>query len=70
MKQFRANAIEKQAETTEELLTTLTENNTKQMETLIKSMTKTMKDMMQHQKQSIDAKQHQQCRQRRETKEQ
>ncbi len=55
MKQFRANAIEKQAETTEELLTTLTENNTKQMETLIKSMTKTMKDMMQHQKQSKDA---------------
>ena len=38
-KQFKANLIEEQAEATEELVTTLTENHTRQMETLIKSMT-------------------------------
>jgi hypothetical protein len=30
-KQFKANAIEEQAEVTEELINTLTENNTRQM---------------------------------------
>ena len=45
-KQFKANAIDKQAETTEELIAALTEAHTKQMETLIKSTTETMKEMM------------------------
>jgi hypothetical protein len=46
-KQFRANAIEKQAEAMEELIAYLTENHTRQMETLIKSTTEAMKEMMQ-----------------------
>jgi hypothetical protein len=46
-KQFRANAIEEQAEVTEELIAFLTENHTRQMETLIKSTTEAMKEMMQ-----------------------
>jgi hypothetical protein len=46
-KQFKANLIEEQAEATEELITTLTENHTHQMETLIKSTTDAMKEMMQ-----------------------
>lgn len=45
-KQFKANAIEEQAEATEELIAALTEAHTKQMETLIKSTTETMKEMM------------------------
>ena len=45
-KQFKANAIDEQAEATEELIAALTEAHTKQMETLIKSTTDTMKEMM------------------------
>jgi hypothetical protein len=45
-KQFKANAIDEQAEATEELIAALTEAQTKQMETLIKSTTETMKEMM------------------------
>ena len=36
-KQFKANAIEEQAEATEELIAALTENHTRQIEMLIKS---------------------------------
>ena len=46
-KQFKANLIQEQAKATEELITTLTENHTHQMETLIKSTTDAMKEMMQ-----------------------
>jgi len=45
-KQFKANVIDEQAEATEELIAALTEAHTKQMETLIKSTTDTMKEMM------------------------
>ena len=45
-KQFKANAIDEQAEATEELIAALTETHTKQMETLIKSTTDAMKEMM------------------------
>ena len=45
-KQFKANLIEEQAEATEELIATLTEKHTRQMETLIKSTTDAMKEMM------------------------
>ncbi len=45
-KQFKANAIDEQAEATEELIAALTEAHTKQMETLIKSTTDAMKEMM------------------------
>ena len=45
-KQFKANAIEEQAEATEELIAALTDAHTKQMESLIKSTTDTMKEMM------------------------
>ena len=45
-KQFKANAIDEQAEATEELIAALTDAHTKQMETLIKSTTDTMKEMM------------------------
>jgi hypothetical protein len=45
-KQFKANAIEEQAEATEELINALTENRTRQMEALIRSMTEAMKEMM------------------------
>ena len=45
-KQFKANVINEQAEATKELITALTEAHTKQMETLIKSKTNTMKEMM------------------------
>jgi hypothetical protein len=46
-KQFKANAMEEQVEATEELIATLTENHTSQMETLIKSTMDAMKEMMQ-----------------------
>jgi len=47
-KQFnKANLIQEQAEATEELIATLTENHTRQMEALIKSTTDAMKEMMQ-----------------------
>ena len=45
-KQFKANAINEQAEATKELIAALTEAHTKQMKTLIKSTTNTMKAMM------------------------
>ena len=45
-KQFKANAIDEQAEATEELIAALTEAHTRQMETLIKSNTENMKEMM------------------------
>ncbi len=45
-KQFKANAIEEQAEATEELIPSLTENHTHQIEMHIKSTTDAMKEMM------------------------
>ena len=45
-KQFKANAIDEQAEATEELIAALTEAHTKHIETLIKSTTETIKEMM------------------------
>ncbi len=45
-KNFKANMIEEQAEVTEELIATLTEKHTQQMESLIKSTTEAMKEMM------------------------
>jgi hypothetical protein len=45
-RQFKANAIEEQAEAMEELIHTLTENHTRQMEALIRSTTEAMKEMM------------------------
>ncbi len=46
-KQFNANAMEEQAKATEELITALTENHTRQIEMLIKSTMDAMKEMMQ-----------------------
>ena len=45
-KQFKANAIDEQAKATEELIAALTEAHTKHIETLIKSTTETIKEMM------------------------
>jgi hypothetical protein len=45
-KQFKANAIEEQAEATEELINAFTENHMCQMEALIRSMSEIMKEMM------------------------
>jgi hypothetical protein len=45
-KHFKANLIQEQAEATEELIATLMETHTRQMETLIKSTTNAMKEMM------------------------
>jgi hypothetical protein len=45
-KHFQANVIQEQADATEELIVTLTENHTFQMETLIKSTTDAVKEMM------------------------
>ena len=45
-RQFKANAIEQQAEATEELINVLTEKHTSQMEALIRSNTEAMKEMM------------------------
>jgi hypothetical protein len=45
-KNFKANMIKEQAEAMEELITALTENHTCQMETLIKSTTDAMKEIM------------------------
>jgi hypothetical protein len=45
-KNFKANMIEEQAEATEELIAALTEKHTQQMETLIKSTTDAMKEML------------------------
>jgi hypothetical protein len=45
-KNFKANMIQEQAEATEELIVALTEKHTEQMESLIKSTTEAMKEMM------------------------
>jgi hypothetical protein len=45
-KNFKANMIKEQAEATEELIAALTKNHTRQIETLIKSTTKAIKEMM------------------------
>jgi hypothetical protein len=45
-KRFKANAMQEQAEVTEDLIAMLTKIHTCQMETLIKSTTKAMKEMM------------------------
>jgi hypothetical protein len=45
-KQLKANAIEEQAEATEELIANLTEAHTRQIESLIKANTEVMKEMM------------------------
>jgi hypothetical protein len=45
-KQYKANAMEEQAEATEELIANLTGSHTRQMEILIKSTTEAMKEMM------------------------
>jgi hypothetical protein len=45
-KHFKANAIQGQAEATEELIAALTKNHSQQMESLIKSKTNAMKEMM------------------------
>jgi hypothetical protein len=45
-KKFKANMIKEQAQATEELIAALTENHMHQMETLIKSTTDAMKEMM------------------------
>jgi hypothetical protein len=45
-KQWEANAIEEQAEATEELIANLTEAHTHQIESLIKANTEAMKEMM------------------------
>jgi hypothetical protein len=44
--QFKANVVEEQAEATEELIAQLPEAHTHQMETLIKSTTEAMKEML------------------------
>ena len=45
-KQLKANAMEEQAEATEELIANLTEAHTRQVESLIKANMETMKEMM------------------------
>ncbi len=45
-KQLSANAIQEQAETTEELISTLMEAHTWQMENLVRSTSEAMKEMM------------------------
>jgi hypothetical protein len=45
-KQYKANGMEEQAETTEVLIANLTESHTRQMDTLIKNTTEAMKEMM------------------------
>ncbi len=45
-KLLKANAIEEQAEATEELIANLTEAHTRQIESLIKANTEAMKEMM------------------------
>ncbi len=46
VKQFSANAIQEQAEATEELIATLMEAHTQQMINLVRSTTEAMKEMM------------------------
>ncbi len=45
-KQFSANAIQEQAEATKELIATLMETHTRQMENLVRSTTEATKEMM------------------------
>ena len=45
-KHFKANAMQEQAEATEDLIANLTEAHTRQMETLVKTTTEAMKEMM------------------------
>jgi hypothetical protein len=45
-KHFKVNAMQEQAETTEELIANLTKAHTRQMETLVKTTTEAMKVMM------------------------
>jgi hypothetical protein len=45
-KQFSANGIQEQAETMEELIATLMEAHTRQMENLVRSTTEAVKEMM------------------------
>ena len=45
-KHFKANAMQEQAEATEELIANLTKAHTQQMETLVKTTTEAMKEMM------------------------
>jgi hypothetical protein len=45
-KQFSANAIQEQAEATKELIATLMEAHTRQMENIVRSTTEAMKEMM------------------------
>ena len=45
-KQYKANAMEEQAQAAEELIANLTESHTCQMEIIIKSTTEAMKEMM------------------------
>jgi hypothetical protein len=45
-KKLRVNIIDKQAKATEELIAALTKNHMRQMETLIKSTTSAMREMM------------------------
>ncbi len=45
-KQFSANAIQEQPEATEDLIATLTEAHTRQIENLVRSTTEAMKEMM------------------------
>jgi hypothetical protein len=45
-KHFNANALQKQAKATEELIALLTDTHTKQMVNLVKTTTKAMKEMM------------------------
>jgi hypothetical protein len=46
VKHFKANIMEEQAEATEELIVTLTETHSCQMETLVNSTTNAMKEMI------------------------
>jgi hypothetical protein len=45
-KHFKANTMQEQAEATEDLIANLTEAHTRQMETLVKTTTEAMKEMM------------------------
>ncbi len=45
-KHFKANALQEQAKAMEELIAMLMEAHTKQMESLVKTTTKAMKEMM------------------------
>jgi hypothetical protein len=49
---FKANAMMEQAEATEELIANLTKAHTRQMETLVKTTTEAMKEMMLHLKEN------------------